>query len=130
MNDPEFLTLDEVLGLHADQIHRYGGASALRDLGLLQSALSMPQTTFDDEFLHGSVFEMAAAYLFHLARNHPFVDGIERTALMCALAFLGFNGCRLEAEPEALYRLVDGVASGEIDKADVSVFLRKGSVRR
>ena len=130
MNDPEFLTLDEVLGIHADQIHRYGGASGLRDLGLLQSALSMPQTTFDDEFLHGTVFEMAAAYLFHLARNYPVVDGNKRTALMCALVLLGLNGYRLDAEPEALYRLVDGVASGEVDKADVSVFLREGSVQR
>ena len=130
MNDPEFLTLDEVLGIHADQIHHYGGAGGLRDLGLLQSALSMPQTTFDDEFLHGTVFEMAAAYLFHLARNHPFVDGNKRTALMCALVFLGLNGYRLDAEPEALYQLVDGVASGDVDKADVSVFLRDGSVRR
>ena len=61
MKDPEFLTLDEVLGIQSDQIRRYGGASGLRDLGLLQSALSMPQATFDDEFLHGTVFEMAAA---------------------------------------------------------------------
>ncbi len=130
MNAPEFLTLDEVLVIHADQIRCYGGSSGLRDLGLLQSALSMPQTTFDDEFLHGTVFEMAAAYLFHLARNHPFVDGNKRTALMCALVFLGLNGYRLDAEPDALYRLVDGVASGEVDKADVSVFLREESVQR
>ena len=130
MNDPEFLTLDEVLGIHADQIGRYGGASGLRDLGLLQSALSMPQTTFDDEFLHGTLFEMAAASLFHLARNHPFADGNKRTALMCSLVFLGLNGYRFDAEPDALYQLVDGVASGEVDKADVSVFLREGSARR
>ncbi len=130
MNDPDFLTLDEVLGIHADQIRSYGGSSGLRDLGLLQSALSMPQTTFDDEFLHGTVFEMAAAYLFHLARNHPFVDSNERTTLMCALVFLGLNGYRLDAPPDALYQLVDGVASGEVDKADVSVFLRDGRARR
>ena len=130
MNNPEFLTLDEVLGIHADQILRYGGSSGLRDLGLLQSALSMPQTTFDDEFLHGTVFEMAAAYLFHLARNHPFVDGNKRTALMCALVFLGLNGYRLDADPDALYELVDGVAAGKVDKADVSVFLRQGGVER
>ena len=90
----------------------------------------MPQTTFDDEYLHGTVFEMAAAYLSHLARNHPFGDGNKRTALMCALVFLGLNGYRLDAEPDALYRLVDGVASGEFDKPDISVFLRKGSLLR
>ena len=130
MNEPEFLTLDEVLGIHADQIRRYGGTGGLRDLGLLRSALAMPQTTFDDEFLHGTIFEMAAAYLFHLARNHPFVDGNKRTALMCALVFLGLNGHRLEADPDAVYHLVDGVASGDVDKARVAVFLREHAIPR
>ena len=130
MIDPLFLTLDEVLGIHADQIRRYGGLPGLRDLGLLQSALAMPETTFDDEFLHGTVFEMAAAYLFHLARNHPFVDGNKRTALMSALVFLGLNGQRLDAESGALYELVDGVAAGSVDKAEVSVFFRRDCVSR
>lgn len=130
MSEPEFLTLDEVLGIHADQIRRYGGAAGIRDLELLQSALAMPQTTFDDEFLHGTLFEMAAAYLFHLARNHPFVDGNKRTALMCALVFLGLNGYRLGADPDAVYGIVDGVASGGVDKAEVAVFLREHSAAR
>jgi len=130
VSDPLFLSLDEVLGVHADQIRRYGGRSGLRDLGRLQSALAMPETTFDGEFLHGTVFEMAAAYLFHLARNHPFVDGNKRTALMSALVFLGLNGQRLDAEPGALYRLVDGVAEANVDKAEVSVFLRRNCVSR
>ena len=130
MIDPLFLTLDEVLGIHADQIRRYGGRPGLRDLGLLQSAVAMSETTFDGEFLHGTVFEMAAAYLFHLARNHPFVDGNKRTALMSALVFLGLNGQRLDAEPGALYELVDGVAAGSVDKAEVSVFFRRNCVSR
>jgi death-on-curing protein len=130
VTDPLFLTLDEVLGIHADQIRRYGGRPGLRDLSLLQSALAMPETTFDEEFLHGTVFEMAAAYLFHVARNHPFVDGNKRTALMCALVFLGLNGQRLDAAPEDLFELVDGVAAGGVAKADVSVFLRRNCVRR
>jgi death-on-curing protein len=128
--DPLFLTLDEVLGIHADQIRRYGGRPGLRDLGLLQSALAMPETTFGGEFLHGTVFEMAAAYLFHLARKHPFVDGNKRTALMSALVFLGLNGQRLDAESGALYELVDGVAAGSVDKAEVSVFFRRDCVSR
>lgn len=130
MTEPLFLTLDEVLAIHADQVRRYGGQSGLRDLGLLQSAMGMPETTFEGEFLHGTRFEMAAAYLFHIARNHPFVDGNKRTALMCALVFLGLNGQRLEAESEGLYELVDGVASGSVDKAEVAVFLRRHSVSR
>jgi death-on-curing protein len=127
---PVFLTLDEVLGIHADQIQRNGGRPGLRDLGLLQSALGMPETTFEGEFLHGTLFEKAAAYLFHIARKHPFVDGNKRAALMCALVFLGLNGRRLEAQPEALYQLVDGVAAGSVDKAEVAVFLRQNSVGR
>lgn len=130
MSSPSFLTLDEVLGFHADQLRRYGGRRGLRDLGLLQSALAMPRSSFEGQWLHGSVFEMAAAYLYHLARNHPFVDGNKRTALMCALVFLGLNGQRLEAEPEALHDLVVGVAEGRIDKSDVSVFLRRRCTER
>jgi death-on-curing protein len=128
--DPLFLTLDEVLGIHADQIRRYGGRPGLRDLGSLRSALAMPETTFADEFLHGTIFEMAAAYLFHLARNHPFVDGNKRTALMCALVFLGLNDQRLDTPPGDLYELVDGVAAGGLDKAEVSVFFRRNCVSR
>ncbi len=128
MSEPDFLTLDEVLGIHADQIRVYGGASGLRDLALLRSAIAMPETRFDDEYLHPSVFEMAGAYLFHLARNHPFVDGNKRTTLMCALVFLGLNGQQLRADPDDLYSLVDGVAAGEVDKAEVSVFLRRHCV--
>jgi death-on-curing protein len=130
VSEPDFLTLDEVLGIHADQIRVYGGVSGLRDLELLRSAIAMPETTFDGEYLHSSVFEMAAAYLFHLARNHPFVDGNKRTALMCALVFLGLNGEWLRADPDDLYPLVVGVAAGEVDKAEVSVFLRRHCVAR
>lgn len=130
MSEPEFLTLDEVLGIHADQIRTGGGTSGLRDLRVLQSAIAMPETTFEGAYLHPSVFEMAAAYLFHLARNHPFVDGNERMALMCALVFLGLNGERLQADPDRLHSLVDGVAVGEVDKAEVSVFLRRSCVAR
>ena len=130
MSEPEFLTLDEVLGIHADQIRVYGGASGLRDLARLRSAIAMPETTFDGEYLHPSVFEMAAAYLFHLARNHPFVDGNKRTALLCALVFLSLNGQRLRADSDDLYLLIDGVAAGEVDKAEVSVFVRRHCLAR
>lgn len=130
MSDPAFLTLDEVLGIHADQIRTYGGGAGVRDLELLRSALAMPETTFDGEYLHTTVFEMAGAYLFHIARNHPFVDGNKRTALMCALVFLGLNGERLEVDADQLYQLVDGVAAGTAEKAEVAVFLKRGAASR
>ena len=130
MTDPCFLTLDEVLAIHADQIRRYGGRSGIRDLALLQSALGTPETTFEGDYLHTSAFEMAAAYLFHLARNHPFVDGNKRTALMTALVFLGLNNLELAAEPDALFELVSGVAAGDVAKAEVAVFFQRNCHHR
>jgi death-on-curing protein len=124
---PSFLGLDEVLALHADQIRRYGGRPGVRDLGLLQSALAMPQAGHRGDYLHTSLFEMGAAYLFHIVRNHPFADGNKRAGLIAALAFLGLNGFRLEADPDALFDLVVGVAAGTLGKAEVAVFLRENA---
>jgi death-on-curing protein len=126
----EFLTLDEVLSLHADQIARYGGSALVRDLGLLESALAMPAATVGGELLHGSLEEQAAAYLFHLVRNHPFVDGNKRTGLVAMLAFLGLNGRRLEASDDDLANVVIGVAEGRVTKSEVAVFLRRHAGRR
>jgi len=123
--DPVFLTLDEVLALHEDQIRRYGGAAGLRDLGLLSSAVSAPRATFGGEFLHESLCEMAAAYLYHLAKNHPFLDGNKRTALAASLAFLWLNDHELEAGEDELTELVVGVAAGRVSKAQVAVFLQE-----
>jgi len=124
VNAPIFLALDEVLALHADQIRRYGGRPGIRDLELLKSALGTPEASYGGDYLHPSLFEMAGAYLFHIARNHPFVDGNKRVALMTALVFLGLNGLRLRADADALYDLVLGVAEGRVAKAEVAVFLQ------
>ena len=126
----EFLTLDEVLSLHADQVARYGGSTLVRDVGLLESALAMPAATFDGELLHPSLAEQAAAYLFHLVKNHPFVDGNKRTGLVAMLAFLGLNGRRLEAPDAVLTDLVLGVARGRVTKAEVAVFLGRHTLPR
>ena len=120
-----FLALEEVLALHAEQIRRFGGAPGLRDPALLASALAMPRATFGGEPLHATPWEAAAAYLFHLARNHPFVDGNKRTALAAALVFLGLNGFTVEADDDAVTGLVVGVASGAVSKSEVAVFLQR-----
>ena len=125
-----FLTLDEVLALHADRIERYGGRSGIRDLGLLQSALGVPRATFEGKLLHGSLHELAAAYLFHLVRDHPFVDGNKRAGLAALLAFLGLNFHRLEADPDELETLVRNVAAGQTTKAEVAVFVQRHIRRR
>ena len=120
-----FLTLDEVIALHADQIERYGGRPGIRDLGLLQSALGTPSATFEGRFLHEDLHEMAAAHLFHIVRNHPFVDGNERVGLMVLLAFLGLNSRRLDANAQEVEDLVLGIASGRVSKAEATVFVQQ-----
>lgn len=125
---PEFLSLDDVLVIHEDRIRRYGGSTGLRDLGLLKSALAMPQATFDGNYLHETSFEMAAAYLFHIARNHPFLDGNERTALACALLFLRLNGSRIVAAEDEIYELVIGTVEGRTSKAAIAVFFEEHAV--
>jgi death on curing protein len=121
---PVFLTLDEALRIHSDQMRRYGGRGGVRDLGLLSSALAMPEASLGGKYLHPSLPEMAAAYLFHMARNHPFVDGNKRAALASALAFLWLNRQWLEAEEDALTGLVIGVAEGRVGKAEAAEFIR------
>jgi death-on-curing protein len=121
---PAFLTLDEVLALHADQIDRYGGAHGVRDLGLLESAVAAPRATFGGKLLHATLPEIAAAYLFHLAQNHPFLDGNKRVALAAAIAFLGLNGLWLEAEPDELAETVLAVARGTLTKAGLAEYVR------
>ncbi len=122
---PAFLTLDEVLAIHAHQIDRYGGTLGLRDRGLLESALAMPAATFGGETLHPSLHEQAAAYLFHVVKNHPFVDGNKRVGLACCLAFLRLNDVRVDASDDELVALLFGVTEGCRSKADVAVFLRE-----
>jgi death-on-curing protein len=122
---PDFLTLDEVLAIHAHQVDRYGGAPGIRDAKLLDSALAMPRATFGAELLHPTLFEQAAAYLFYFVKHHPFVDGNKRVGLATALPFLQLNAVRIRATDDELVDLVLGVAAGTRSKADVAVFLRE-----
>lgn len=124
MSDPLFLTLAEVIEVHADQIARYGGDSGVRDLGLLESALAQPEASFAGEWLHGTLSEMAAAYAHHLCQNHPFIDGNKRTALACALIFLELNGISIQDPKGSLKNAMLNVASGKMDKAELSTLLR------
>lgn len=125
--DMKFLSLAEVLAIHKDQITRYGGASGIRDIDLLKSALGMPPATYDGEFLHTDIFEMAAGYLFHLVKNHPFVDGNKRVGAVAALVFLDLNGFDFHASEDDFAEMVLAVARGEINKSQVAVFIRNWS---
>ena len=118
-----FLGLDEVLSLHRDQVARYGGAEGVRDLGLLESAVAVPEASFGGSYLHATLPEMAAAYLFHLAQNHPFLDGNKRIAAAALFMFLYLNDLLLECTEDELVELTLGVARGSTTKAEVAVFI-------
>ena len=123
--EPVFLTLAEIIEIHDYQISRFGGAAGVRDIELLKSALGTPSATFGGEYLHPSIIEMAAAYLYHLVENHPFVDGNKRVGAMAALIFLDMNGFEFDAPDEDFTAMVLKVASGEMMKSEISLFLRQ-----
>jgi death-on-curing protein len=118
--EPVFLSLDEVLEMHEQQIDRYGGSPGLRDVDGLESALATPQATFGGEFLHASIPAMAAAYLFHLCQNHAFIDGNKRVGANAAITFLLMNDWELSFSQEELVEVVLSVASGKLSKAQLT----------
>jgi len=122
---PDFLTLEDVLLLHSDQVDLYGGEHGVRDLGLLESAVAMPQASFGGELLHKDLFEMSAAYLFHIVQNHPFIDGNKRTGAVAALVFLDLNGIEIDAPEGSVYDLTMSVAKGDSGKTEVAAFFRE-----
>jgi death-on-curing protein len=120
-----FLKVDEVLKTHEAAIQAHGGTLEFRDRGLLESAVSMPMAQFGGQFLHDGLAAMAAAYLFHLCKNHCFVDGNKRVALATAEVFVGLNDHRLDARNTELVELTLGVADGTISKDALTKFLKK-----
>lgn len=116
MKEPIFLTLAEVIEIHKDQIALYGGNSGIRDLTLLQSATAQPESSFGGEWLHRDIFEMAAAYAFHICQNHPFIDGNKRAALASALIFLELNKISIEDPKQRLLDAILNMAQGKLDK--------------
>jgi len=123
--EPVFISLSEVLEIHQDQVTRYGGAPGTRDMELLKSALGIPSATYGGRFLHTDIHEMAAAYLFHLVKDHPFIDGNKRVGAVTALVFLDLNGFVFYAPEDDFAEMVLAVARGELGKTDVAVFIRR-----
>src|SRR5688572_11252566 len=109
---PRFLELAELLQIHRAMIEAYGGSDGVRDLGMLKSAAAMPAAGIGGEYFHRDLFEMAAAYLFHLVQDHPFIDGNKRTAVSAAFSFLWINGWELDmASEEEFEQLVRQAAT-------------------
>jgi death-on-curing protein len=127
--DYAFLTVEHVLRIHSQAIAEFGGTPEVRDHGLLESAVFMPQAKFGGQYLHEGVPAMAAAYLFHLCKNHAFVDGNKRTALATAVIFIEINHYKLVATDDQLEELTLGVACSSIDKNTLTQSFQK-RVRR
>lgn len=123
----KFLDKETILAFHRDQVKTYGGKQGIRDEGLLESALTQPQATFGDEYIHDSMFKMAAAYGFHLCTNHPFFDGNKRTALIAIYTFLYVNGYRLQANKKGLYATIIDLANGKTGKEKLENFLEENT---
>lgn len=119
----DYLTLAEVLAIHADQIQRYGGSEGIRDAGLLEAALYRPQTGY-----YADLVEEAAALWESLAQNHPFVDGNKRVAFAATYTFLAINGVRLTAGAEEAYAFISGLYEAGTFRFDqLEPWLRRNS---
>jgi len=110
--------------MHDDQIRLYGGSYGVRDASRLDAAIHMPQAQFGGEFLHTTIFEMAAAYGFHLCQNHPFIDGNKRTAGMAMFTFLKINGLEPTATETDYYNTMMAVAEGQMSKEQLAGWLQ------
>lgn len=126
----KFLDKKTILAFHRDQVKIYGGKDGIRDEGLLESALAQPQASFGGEYVHSTVFEMAAAYGFHICKNHPFFDGNKRTALVAIYTFLYVNGYRLQADKKSLYAVMIDLANGKLEKEELAAFLENKTIKR
>ncbi len=129
MKKPQFLRLEDVLYLHKIQIERFGGSHGVRSMALLQSAVGMPEASFNGAYLHATLHEIASAYFYHLVMNHPFVDGNKRIGALAADVFLDINGINLVVGEAEFERLTLDTAKGKVDKSQIAVFFKKHSKR-
>jgi death-on-curing protein len=111
-----YLTLMEVLQLHRRILEQSGGASGIRDLGLLESALAQPRMTFGGEDLYPTLLEKAATLGFSIILNHPFIDGNKRTGHAATETFLVLNGMAINASVDEQERMVLAIASGNLER--------------
>ena len=119
------LTVEIVREIHAEAIAQFGGSSGVRDMALLESAVAAPQATFGGQSPYSDLVEIAAAYLFYLCRNHPFIDGNKRTALGACLVFLRLNGLEPSPDSSEWEKLTLAVAASELDRTETTKRLRK-----
>lgn len=122
-----FLSVEDVIQIQANTITHEGGMPGLRDPGLLESAVTMPQQQFGGELLHPGLIDMAAAYMFHIAMNHPFHDGNKRVAVMSALVFLDINGVQSLPGQVELEVITMRLAAGNLSKTELCFWLQENT---
>ena len=127
MKDIIFIPKQIILYFHEQLIQIYGGSTGIRDEKLLDSALEQVKATFDGSYLHDSIFKMAAAYGFHLCKNHPFIDGNKRTALVAMDTFLQRNGWEITASEEEAYKIMMALSASEVSKEELVKWLRENT---
>ncbi|MFT5143565.1 MAG: death-on-curing protein [Rhodothermales bacterium] len=127
--EPAWLTVVHTRMLHAESVRLFGGAPGVRDHGLRESAIDRPRNLWSHDEAT-TVFDLAAAYGFGLAKNHAFIDGNKRVALLAMRAFLHRNGFSLTPPEVATVTTIEGLAAGSIDEVTLAVWLQKHSVRR
>jgi death-on-curing protein len=121
-SEPKWLTYDQLIAIHSRQLRRFGGAAGLRDDGLLRSAIDRPINKWHYE--QSELPELAAAYAFGLAKNHPFVDGNKRIAFMSMMTFLRKNGVRFAPEPAHATSMIMSLAAGEVSEESLARWIR------
>jgi len=125
-----YLSVADVLNLHTNTLTTEGGLAGIREPALLESAVMIPQQQFGGEFLHPTVHDMAAAYLYHIAMNHPFVDGDKRVAAMAAFVFLDVNGYDMISAAEDFENTVVQLAAGNRTKVQISAWMKLNTRKR
>jgi death-on-curing protein len=113
--------------LHDIAIAEYGGSNGVRDMNLLESAIAQPSMFLFGQYVHNDIFHMAAAYSFHIIKNHPFVDGNKRTGIVSALAFLERNGIIMPDDFSSLYNFALEIASSKLDKEQIAEFYKNSA---
>ena len=129
MIEPKWVSEKTVLALHKRQIAEFGGGEGVRDMGLLQSALARPQNAFYYNQVT-SLTRLAAAYAFGIAKNHAFIDGNKRTALVTCFLFLLKNGFVIDATEEERYTAILSVAEGVMNEEQFTDWLDKHTIKK
>ncbi|MBI2032027.1 MAG: type II toxin-antitoxin system death-on-curing family toxin [Candidatus Levybacteria bacterium] len=127
MKNISYITLDVVLAIHDDMIEKYGGSHGIRDLGLIQSAIARPQSSFGGEDLYKDIFDKAAALFYPLMFNHAFVDGNKRTTIVSTARFLSMNGYDLDVSQKELVVFPLRVENKHLSIEEISKWLERHS---